>query len=267
MTLRAGWRLARLSSHPRRAARVLASFLELFVRYHARRPITGTRRVPLAEDLEFRVRDHTEVLVLYEVFVDECYAHPALPVTADVVVDLGCNIGAASAWFGRRYPGSRVVGVEADPETAALAARNTASAGIEIVNYAVARTSGTAAFARSSQASWASSLASDGDDEVVHVPALSLADLYQRIGTPDIDVLKIDVEGAEHDLFDDADSMEPVGLIVGEYHPRDGASWEAFAGRFVGFVATPVQTPGTGALDFVAVRSGGPGSGGGDGPA
>ena len=56
-------------------------------------------------------------------------------------------------------------------------------------------------------------------DETVDVCALSIEDVMARGGLTGIDLLKVDIEGAEAMLFDRAGAwLDAVGLIVIELH-------------------------------------------------
>src|SRR6185437_10018576 len=111
------------------------------------------------------------------------------------VIDLGCNIGAASVWFAERYPTATVIGVEADPRTAEIAKRNSAGhPTIEIINAAAHDHPGTVTLYVAD--SWASSTVAGSSGNQVQVPAVTLDDLIERGGLRRL--LKIDIEGAEH---------------------------------------------------------------------
>jgi FkbM family methyltransferase len=182
------------------------------------------------------VSDHTEMLVILEVLVDEGYAHPDLPDEATLVLDLGCNMGAAALWFGRRYPGARIVGVEANFRVAELARRNVAGMPtVRIIAAAVGERRGETTLWVNPE-SWRSSTAV-GDGTAVSVPSLTLDDL---IGAHENGVIvKIDIEGAEHAALKGATRLGHVSFITGEYHPLPGATWRTFVGGLNGFEVEP----------------------------
>lgn len=261
--LRQIWKLSTLPGTLVGRFRVLRVAMTLLARYRLHRPAAKTHVIDLGAGLSFEVSDHTEALVLCEVFVDDGYARLGLPSSAEVVLDLGCNIGAASVWFKRRYPEARVISVEADPRIAEIARRNTQRLpGIEVENYAVAGETGTSTFSRQPGASWASGLPGatwasglDGGGETITVPALSLLAMRDRFDVAQVDVLKIDVEGAEHDAFGDPSALQGVEVIVGEFHPREGENWAKFVAKLPGFDVTPAAAPSDRMVEFTAVRA------------
>lgn len=182
------------------------------------------------------VRDYSQMLVILEVLVDESYDHPDLPPDADLILDIGCNIGAAALWFAMRYPAARIVGVEPDPATCRLARRNVAGQRrITIVNAAVSDEPGEATLWISPQ-SWSSSTVT-GAGEPIRVPAVHLDDLIAREGPRKI--LKIDAEGAEHAILRSSVRLREIEFITGEYHPVGGSSWRQMINRLDGFVVEP----------------------------
>jgi FkbM family methyltransferase len=138
------------------------------------------------------------------------------------ILDLGANIGLTILHFGTRYPGARIIGVELNPENAALCRLNIAALGdrATLVEGAVWHESGTVAFDPA-----ADSLSFSARD-VTHAEgprarALGIADLLaeQGIDGP-IDYVKMDIEGAERTVLSrGADWAERVRCISVEVHP------------------------------------------------
>ena len=137
-----------------------------------------------------------------------------------LVVDLGMNAGEFSREIMRRYPNTRVVAVEANPDLA-LASRY--SPNLRCYNYAIASENGPVTFGVDRVNSTASSLDLTSDhSETVTVEGVQFSELLQRaeIDGEVIDMLKIDIEGSELELFErTADRvLSNVRQISVEFH-------------------------------------------------
>ena len=148
---------------------------------------------------------------------DDIYRHGAYAAQFDAAVprilDCGANIGMSVLYWKSIAPEAAITAFEADPEIAEVLAANLSSAGsengVDIVQAAVCARRGTVEFAP------------DGGDAGhigpggLVVPAVRLRDYL----TDKIDLLKLDIEGAEIDVvLDCADLLHHVEQIVLEYH-------------------------------------------------
>ena len=198
------------------------------------------------------IRDHSEMLTILEVLVDGAYDSPHLPDRADLILDVGCNIGAAALWFASRYPDAKIIAVEADPATAAIAQRNLAGhANVTVVPVAVSDTPDEVTLWTAAD-SWDSSTVS-GNGQGTKVASVTLDDLISRGGPRRL--LKIDVEGAEHAVFHGATRLDDIEFITGEYHPVAGETWESFVAQLSGFNVEPGYVASDGRRTFAASRS------------
>lgn len=157
----------------------------------------------------------TPILLFFEVFAAGCYRKLTNPCDG-VIADLGANIGAFTLDWVRRNPRAHVHAYEPDPETCAVLRENLAANALEsrvtVWNDAVARTDGPLAFERSSL-----SLSSRIGDGALSVTGVSLATVLERAGA--LDLIKIDVEGAEADVLEGGAPVLPrVPQLIGEYH-------------------------------------------------
>lgn len=143
------------------------------------------------------------------------------------ILDLGAHIGLAALYFKERYPQATVVSFEANPETFSLLEKNVRQnhlTGVQTVHAAVGKEEGTATFhidKRGKDAwSWGDSIViNDWNDpkdyEAVTVPAVRLSAYMSQ----PVDILKIDVEGAETEVLEEcADKLSQVKRIVMEFH-------------------------------------------------
>lgn len=153
-----------------------------------------------------------------EVFVDEVYRLPfssRKPIRS--IVDLGANIGLTALYYSAQYPACWMIAVEPDPGNAALARRNLISVGVEVVEAAAASTSGRRRFKTSRE----SNLGRVDDHGDMLVQSVTMDELIQRVPGGRIDLLKVDIEGGEAELFGAGCSwLKHVGAIIMEIHPQ-----------------------------------------------
>lgn len=136
------------------------------------------------------------------------------------IVDCGANVGVSVAFFKQLDPTCRIVAFE--PHAGAFAAleRNVARRGwsdVVLVPKAVSGRDGLVPFR--AEASYASRIARPGDQTGETVEACRLRPYL----TEPVDLLKVNVEGAETEVLADcADLLATVDRIVVEYHAFTG---------------------------------------------
>jgi FkbM family methyltransferase len=138
------------------------------------------------------------------------------------VLDLGANVGAFSARCLSLWPGARVLAAEAAADTFALLERNRArnpACDWRVVQAALWNEDGSVVFAAAAQ-STGSTVARAGE-QGERVPALRLATLLDRSAMGTVDLLKMDIEGAEEAvLLDEPALLDRVGTVIVEVHPQ-----------------------------------------------
>jgi FkbM family methyltransferase len=197
----------------------------------------------------FRVYVETigDVDVVHELLVRGEYGTVELPPAASTVVDVGANIGVASLQFRARYPGARIVCCEPDPNTFPKLQRNLgADPNAELVNVAIAAEDGERILFSSPAAVVSSFQRTLPEQREVPVRTTTLARLFDDHGLDRVDLLKVDVEGAETEVFSDPAPLARVDAIVGEIHETlIGQDAHAFCDeRLPGFDVHIVERPG-----------------------
>jgi FkbM family methyltransferase len=150
------------------------------------------------------------------------------------IVDLGSHIGASIVFFRDRYPDALIIGVEPDPDSFAKLRENTKLLPrLELHNCAVADRAGEAPFYQSSW-SWESTLvARDGGPSSTRVPVRTLDEI---VGNRTVDLLKVDIEGAEYAALRAFGGLHSVRALAVEYHADTcPASFAEFLGLLEGF--------------------------------
>jgi FkbM family methyltransferase len=201
----------------------------------------------------------SELDVLREVGVDDEYGS-ADGIPAETIVDLGANVGLATLRLLASHPGARVVAVEADPALVPRLRRNVAGLPVTVVHAAVCGASGERVLYTSRSSSWVNSLSPNGDSRNgVRVPAISFEDLLVTNGIERVDLLKLDVEGAEWEIVG-GDVPASVEAIVGEAHDAREGTAQEFIERVGASMEVTTTWVGDGQATFVARRRSGPGA-------
>lgn len=158
-----------------------------------------------------------------EIFVNRIYDVGGIPSGKPMLVDAGANIGLAALYWKIRYGDFDYIGFEPDPEVAACASANLRAWAVdgELLGMAVAGAEGEAGFV------------SDGADGgrlgegALRVRTTRLSRFLPKT----VDLLKIDVEGAEAVVLDEvAPALGRVRNVFVEWHGRSG---EAGFGRAI----------------------------------
>src|SRR5437588_2561781 len=164
---------------------------------------------------------------LLSVNVDREYDIPGFDwASTHTIVDIGAHVGTFTVWAAMRAPGARVLAVEPNPETFPLLERNIRDNGLHgrvtAIHAAVGAAPGTGTL-ELVEHSLGTRLART-DDGAIKVRIETVPALLAQAAMDDVDLLKIDCEGMEYEVFESIDSQQllRLGAIACEYHPRPG---------------------------------------------
>ncbi|HMF97378.1 MAG TPA: FkbM family methyltransferase [Vicinamibacterales bacterium] len=146
------------------------------------------------------------------------------------IFDCGANVGVASLFFRRRYPDARITAFEADPTLFALLEANLLANGAHAVerrNVALWTATGTLTFrSEGSDSGMIEALPGAVDGRSVLVPSLRLRDAIEAESS--IDLLKLDIEGAEGVVLADCEpALQRVRALIMDLHEFDPAARQA----------------------------------------
>ena len=179
----------------------------------------------------FEFREKSDVATFWQVFFRDVY--PLRP-SDRLIVDAGGNIGAFSLYALLKLPECRVISIEPSPSSfarlmAALMANGVADRCTPI-QAALGATDGETTLTENGPSQFRR--AGVGG---VTVRMVRLESVLPTEG--EIDLLKMDTEGAEYDTLESASdaTLARIRRIAMEYHPTDGAPhrWPALRERLV----------------------------------
>jgi FkbM family methyltransferase len=132
-----------------------------------------------------------------------------------VIVDAGAYIGDTSAYFLTKYPKAHVIALEPAPESFRLAARNLSPYGkrVTLRQAALGPTRGNA---RISGIGTGARISELGED----IAITTVADLLEGTQDGRIDLLKMDIEGAEREVLCTTaiEWLDRIDMIIVETH-------------------------------------------------
>jgi FkbM family methyltransferase len=209
--IRNWWALIRLALHRRDSAPVV---------------------IDLHDGSRFKVRSLMDVWIIKETCLDRDYEDDSIRIGEDsVVMDIGAGLGDFCVEIARGHPRRRIFAYEPFAESFQLLKDNLTLNGISNVQAfpcAIGACSGKMTLQISTQAAVQHSTASAEKENRaasnVEVEGLSLDDVFRSLGISRCDLLKVDCEGGEYDIFFHAspDALRRIETITMEYH--DGAN-------------------------------------------
>lgn len=195
------------------------------------KPIRMVRYKALEKPVYVRLGS-PDLWVLDELFMGDEYKAVVRTDLGDVrqIVDLGANAGMSIRFWLNRWPDAKVIGVEPDDQNIEVcglnAGQHRGGANVSLVQACVAgheravildRTHHESMYAMTEVSSAAKQTPETGDT----ISALTLPTILERCNAlPTIDLLKVDVEGAEREVFEScAPWIGRVRFMVLEIHP------------------------------------------------
>jgi FkbM family methyltransferase len=198
-------------------------------------PVEVAFKPPLGLPHPLHVRLKTSDLSTYvKIFLEREYDFE-LAAEPRVIVDAGANIGLASVWYANRYPRARIVALEPEPSNFRMLCVNVARyPAIVPLQTALWRSAGDVAVVDPGLGHWAFRTEEPGAAAPgsAAARALSVDALMRAHGIDRIDLLKVDIEGAEREVFaDPSEWIGRVNSIAIELHDRmrPGCSRAVFA--------------------------------------
>lgn len=180
-----------------------------------------------------RAYPSSDVLVANQIFIQEEYKHVVeffkdnFPAHTKLnIIDAGANVGYASAYFISYFPDAAIVCVEPSAENVKMIEKNLAyqikNRKIKILQNALMGEAGKNILINNDfrdGRDWALSVEETGDDSILK--SISIAAVIEKQQWDEVDILKIDIEGAERFVFSntaDLSYLQKIKVLAIELH-------------------------------------------------
>lgn len=150
-----------------------------------------------------------------------------------IIIDAGANIGLGSAYFANRYPAARILAIEPEPENYQMLKKNAALyENVTPIKAALWFEDTELNIFDQGQGEWAYTVGEENLGGIGKTMALSIPHLMAAYDLPYIDILKVDIEGSEKELFTSnyEEWLPKVRVLVIELHDhyKQGTSRQFF---------------------------------------
>lgn len=150
---------------------------------------------------------------IINLWLDDEYGLKSLGGRVRTIVDVGANIGLFSLIARHHFPGARIHAYEPNPAILEYTAANMAAADVTLFREGVSSKPGLGS-PRNLGTSRLNKIVVGDEGEI---PVCSMTTVAERLGET-VDLLKLDCEGAEWEIFNDAAAFTKVMNIRMEYH-------------------------------------------------
>lgn len=177
----------------------------------------------------FLIRSETTDIHVYNaIFKEEQYKF-SVKRDPEIIIDAGANIGLSTIFFANKYPDAKIIAIEPEESNYKLLKKNTENySTITTIKAALWNSVGEIDLFDTGRGNWGFSVATpDGQDQVI-IPGrrnrhltktITIGKIIADYSIGEIDILKIDIEGAEKEVFgNSAGWIEKVNSIIAELH-------------------------------------------------
>jgi FkbM family methyltransferase len=192
--------------------------------------LSGTKTIDRAEaNVSLRMINRRVIIrpgtsdlrCLSKVFVDHEYAIP-FEINPRLIVDAGANIGLVTVYFSGKFPAAKIIAIEPEQSNYDLLVRNCSGmANVTLRRAAVWNSDTPLQIENPNAEKWAFRV-TPATRNGSGITALTIPQILAQSNHDTIDILKLDIEGAERDLFRSGceEWLPRVKIIIIEFHDR-----------------------------------------------
>jgi len=170
----------------------------------------------------------SDFFVLNQIFVDKDYDFP-INISPKLIIDAGANTGLASVFFASKFPEAQIMAIEPDSSNFEIMQKNISSfKNIKAYKSGIWNKDTYLKVRNTKSEKWSFIVEEVSEQEENSFLSLTINTLLQNSGFKEIDILKIDIEGSEKEVFTDnyEEWLSKVNILIIELHDylKEGCS-------------------------------------------
>lgn len=190
---------------------------KLYVMKKAKLPFVIKICIPQLKD-NIKLRSNSSDIEVFEqIFINEEYKF-ATDNEPQIIIDAGANIGLASIYYSIIYPKSKIIAIEPETSNYELLKENTKKySNIHCINKALWNKNVYLKISNPNDEKFSFIVEESINDD--GISAITIDELMKQYNISFIDILKIDIEGAEKEVFSNQPTwLSDVGIVIIELH-------------------------------------------------
>lgn len=164
----------------------------------------------------------TDIKVFRCIFVNKEFKLP-IKVEPKFIVDAGAYTGLSTLYFANRYPEAKIIAIEPEPSNFDTLVKNTQNLEkVSRINAGLWSKSALLKIEEGEVGNWGFTVNEVPENTDFHTHAITMDDVFKLNVIDEIDILKLDIEGAEKELFSRnyQSWIHKVNVIIIELHDR-----------------------------------------------
>lgn len=137
------------------------------------------------------------------------------------IIDAGANIGISSLYFNMKYPEASIIAIESEKSNYKLLCENISEIkNIKPINAGLWNKNGFIEVKDIGLDKWGFIVQDTDGNNPNKITAITIDKIIELYNIDKIDILKIDIEGSEKEVFENSNWLDRVDILIIELHDR-----------------------------------------------
>jgi FkbM family methyltransferase len=152
---------------------------------------------------KFSMRKNTsDEKVFWQIFVEK-ELDLDYKIEPKLIIDGGANIGASTLWFAKKFPSAQIIAVEPEESNFKILQKNCgALPNVKLIKAALWNKNTELKIKNIGLGKWGFAVVESKPDDKKKITAITIDNILADSGREEIDILKLDIEGSEKELFE-----------------------------------------------------------------